>query len=64
MLGRMLNQICYNRFKLMLDRCAKTTCYCIAAQRVVPDHIYGGSGGAAEAAAAAAAAVEADSTCT
>ena len=40
----------------MLDRCAKTTCYCIAAQRVVLDHIYGGNVGAAESGAAATAA--------
>ena len=56
MLGLMLNQICFNRCNLILGRCAKTTCYCIAAQRVVLDHIYGGNVGAAESGAAATAA--------
>ena len=52
----MLNQICFNLRNLILGRCAKTTCYCIAAQRVVLDHIYGGNVGAAESGAAATAA--------
>jgi hypothetical protein len=59
MLGLMLNQICFNRRNLILGRCAKTTCYCIAAQRVVLDHIYGGNVGAAESGAAATAAAAA-----